>query len=81
VATTAGAFPEVVAAGETGVLVPPGDAVALADTVAALLADPDRRVAMGAAGVERINAQFSWRACARKTVALYEDVLAKRKRR
>jgi glycosyltransferase involved in cell wall biosynthesis len=81
VATTAGAFPEVIAAGETGVLVPPGDAVAIADTIAALLADPVRRVAMGAAGVERINGQFSWRACARKTVTLYEDVLARRARR
>ncbi len=78
VATTAGAFPEVISAGETGVLVPPGDAVALADATAALLANPDRRIAMGAAGVERINAQFSWRVCAEKTAALYEDVLMRR---
>jgi glycosyltransferase involved in cell wall biosynthesis len=75
VATTAGAFPEVIAAGGTGVLVPPGDAVALADAVAGLLASPDRRVVMGAAGVERINTQFSWRVCAQKTALLYEDVL------
>jgi glycosyltransferase involved in cell wall biosynthesis len=33
---------------------------------------------MGAAGVERINAHFSWRACAEKTAALYEQVLAQR---
>jgi glycosyltransferase involved in cell wall biosynthesis len=79
VATTAGAFPEVVAAGETGVLVPPGDAVALAGAIQSLLADPDRRIAMGAAGVERINAHFSWRVCAEKTAALYEDVLERRK--
>jgi glycosyltransferase involved in cell wall biosynthesis len=78
VATTAGAFPEVISAGESGVLVPPGDAVALADAIAALLTNPDRRIAMGAAGVERINAQFSWRVCAEKTTALYHDVLSRR---
>ena len=78
VATTAGAFPEVIAAGETGVLVPPGDAIALADAIGGMLADPDRRITMGAAGVERINAHFSWRVCAEKTAALYEDVLARR---
>jgi glycosyltransferase involved in cell wall biosynthesis len=79
IATTAGALPEVIAAGETGLLVTPGDAPALADAIAALLADPDRRRAMGAAGVERINAQFSWRTCAVRTANLYEDVLSKRR--
>jgi glycosyltransferase involved in cell wall biosynthesis len=79
IATTAGALPEVIAGGETGLLVPPGDASALADAIAMLLADPDRRVAMGAAGVERINAQFSWRTCARRTAELYEDVVSRRR--
>jgi glycosyltransferase involved in cell wall biosynthesis len=80
IATTAGALPEVIAANETGLLVPPGDAAALADAIAALLSDPDRRVAMGAAGVERINERFSWRVCAERTAALYREVLAKRGR-
>ena len=79
VATTAGAFPEVIANGETGVLVPPADARALADVIAALLADPARRAAMGAAGARRIEEHFSWRASAVKTAALYEDVLARRR--
>jgi glycosyltransferase involved in cell wall biosynthesis len=43
IATTAGAFPEVIADGETGVLVQPGDARALADAIASLLRDPARR--------------------------------------
>ncbi|HYM15065.1 MAG TPA: glycosyltransferase family 4 protein [Dehalococcoidia bacterium] len=80
VATTAGAFPEVIADGETGVLVPPADARALADAIESLLADPARRQAMGAAGARRIQREFSWRSCAEKTAALYEDVLAARRR-
>jgi glycosyltransferase involved in cell wall biosynthesis len=79
VATTAGAFPEVVGDGETGMLVAPGDARALADAIEVLLRDPGRRVAMGAAGVRRIEDQFSWRTCAMRTAALYEDVLAGRR--
>jgi len=79
VATTAGAFPETVADGETGVLVPPADARALADAVEALLADPARRAAMGAAGARRMAERFSWRACAERTAALYSDVLARRR--
>ncbi len=81
VATTAGAFPEVIADGETGILVPPANAPALADAIAALLADPQRRATMGAAGTRRIEDHFSWKACAVKTAALYEDVLARRRTR
>ncbi len=79
VATTAGAFPEVIADDETGILVPPADAPALADAIQRLLSDPTRRTAMGAAGTHRIEDHFSWRACAAHTAALYEDVLAARR--
>jgi len=81
VATTAGAFPETVAGGETGVLVPPADAVALADAIEALLAEPQRRVAMGGAAARRIEERFSWRVCAARTADLYEEVLQARARR
>ncbi|HZP57962.1 MAG TPA: glycosyltransferase family 4 protein [Dehalococcoidia bacterium] len=81
VATTAGAFPEVIADGETGLLVRPADAPALADAIEALLRDPERRAAMGAAGVRRIQEQFSWRATAVRTAALYEEVLEQRRSR
>ncbi len=67
VATTAGAFPETIVDGETGVLVRPGDAGALADAIQMLLGDAERRRAMGAAGVRRMETEFSWRACAEKT--------------
>ncbi|MDP9237751.1 MAG: glycosyltransferase family 4 protein [Chloroflexota bacterium] len=78
VATTAGAFPEVIADGETGLLVPPGDALALANAMEVLLGDAGRRRAMGAAGVRRIGEKFSWRVCAGRTAAVYGEVLASR---
>ncbi len=79
VATTAGAFPEVIADDETGILVPPADARALADAIQRLLSDPARRTAMGVAGARRIEDHFSWRACAAHTAGLYEEVLAARR--
>lgn len=58
VATTVFANPEIVADGETGFVVPPGDRPALADRLRALAADPDRRRAMGARGRERARERF-----------------------
>ena len=78
VATTAGAFPEVIADGQTGILVSPGQAQPLADAIEALLRDPARRRALGAAGTRRIAEHFSWRVTAEKTVALYDEVLSQR---
>ncbi len=79
VATTAGAFPEVIADGETGLLVPPGDAGALAVAIKRLMADPAERKRMGDAGRRRMQERFTWRETARKTVALYEEILSRRR--
>ena len=81
IATTAGAFPEVIADGETGMLVPPGQPLPLADAIESLLLDREKRGRMGAAGTARIGEYFSWRVCAEKTLALYEEVLAQRRLR
>jgi len=59
VASAVGGLVEVVADGETGVLVPPGDRGALADAVAGLLADPERRRRLGATARERALLRFS----------------------
>ncbi len=50
VAARAGAIPEVVEDGVTGILVPPGDEAALAESLIRLLQDPDLRTRFGTAG-------------------------------
>ena len=58
VATTVGAIEEAVQRDQTGLIVPPRDATALADALGALMSDPGRRAAMGAAGHEYAMAHF-----------------------
>lgn len=43
-----------------GVLVPPGNAAALADALVALAGDPERRRALGAAGRAAVERDYSW---------------------
>jgi alpha-maltose-1-phosphate synthase len=70
-----GGIPEVVADGQTGLLVPPGDPAALAAALNSLLADPARAIAMGAAGRKRAVADFGWDTIASQTVGLYAELL------
>jgi glycosyltransferase involved in cell wall biosynthesis len=58
VATRVSAIPELIEDGKTGVLVPSEDADALALSLAALIGDPSRRKALGAAGRARVAAEF-----------------------
>jgi glycosyltransferase involved in cell wall biosynthesis len=53
VASAIGGLPDVIVDRETGLLVPPGDAVALRGALRELLLDPARRARMGEAGHER----------------------------
>jgi starch synthase len=89
VATATGGIPEVVLAGETGLLVPIEQATDgtgtpldpdryVADFAAALtevVTDPDRAAAMGRAGRARAIDAFSWTAIAERTVDVYRSVL------
>ncbi|EPX82311.1 glycosyltransferase [Salipiger mucosus] len=61
VTTRIAGIPELVADGESGLLVPPGDAPALAAALDDLLASADRRRALGAAGRATVEAGFSVR--------------------
>jgi glycosyltransferase involved in cell wall biosynthesis len=58
VATRAGAIPELLGHGRTGLLVPPGDPAAFAAALADLIRDPARRQGLGAAGADLIHKDF-----------------------
>jgi glycosyltransferase involved in cell wall biosynthesis len=60
VASAVGGLTDTVVHGETGVMVPPRDAEAVAEAVAALLADPERRTMLGAAGYRRVRSRYTW---------------------
>jgi glycosyltransferase involved in cell wall biosynthesis len=78
VATRVGGVPELVADGETGFLVPPGEPQALADALGRLLADRALRQRLGDAGLERVRRSFDLGEFRRAHVALYSRELAKR---
>ncbi len=59
IASAVGQIPYTLEQGRSGWLVPPGDANALADALAAALADPGRLVAMGQAARARVLPLFS----------------------
>jgi glycosyltransferase involved in cell wall biosynthesis len=75
VATRVGGVPEVVADGETALLVPPRDHEAMADRIAALLKDDARRARMGAAALKRAREHFTVDHMVRGTLATYERLL------
>jgi len=74
VGSRTGGIPEVVADGETGLLVPAGEPEPLAAALNTLLSDPDRAAAMGQAGRKRAVAEFGWPAIAAQTADLYAEL-------
>jgi alpha-maltose-1-phosphate synthase len=89
VATATGGIPEVVADGETGLLVPieqAGDGTgtpvdpdrfvaALASAMTTLVEDPSRAKEMGLAGRRRAVTTFSWSTIAEETMRVYRSVV------
>lgn len=75
VSTAVGPIPQVVADGETGILVPEGNLAALTDAVVSLLKDPNRRQAMGAKGRERAVRLFGPDRYTREVEELYAETL------
>jgi len=74
VGSRTGGIPEVVADGETGLLVPAGEPEPLAAALNTLLSDPDRAAAMGQAGRKRAVSEFGWPAIAAQTADLYAEL-------
>lgn len=72
VATRTGGIPEVVADGETGILVPPRDHDAMAEAIVRLLKDQTLRRRMGDAGRARARSLFSAERMVQDTVNVYQ---------
>lgn len=78
VATRVGGLEEAMVDGETGYLVLPGDADALAQAIKKALADPKELERMGKMAKARLNDEYSWKTIAKATAAAYQHVLTKR---
>jgi glycosyltransferase involved in cell wall biosynthesis len=75
VGSRVGGIPEMVIDGETGLLVPPKDAQALADALEALIAAPDRRLMLGEAARRRAAGVFSLGVHADRLQSMYDAAL------
>jgi glycosyltransferase involved in cell wall biosynthesis len=76
VGTTVGGTPELVRDGESGRLVPPADAPALAAAILELIDDPERARALARHGQARVLAEYSMDATMARTLAVYEAARA-----
>jgi glycosyltransferase involved in cell wall biosynthesis len=77
IAAKAGGPLEIVADGETGMLIPPGDTAAYAAAIIGLLRDPQTAKAMGAAGRGRAAELFSTDRFARDLDEIYRDIFGR----
>jgi glycosyltransferase involved in cell wall biosynthesis len=75
VATAAGGIPEAVEDGVTGRVVPPRQPAALADALAEVLQDEERRIALGAAGRRRFLERFTNDRMVEETVRVLAEVV------
>jgi glycosyltransferase involved in cell wall biosynthesis len=78
VATEVGGVPDLIETGVHGMLVGRGDHAALASAVGELLADPERRRAMGERGRERRRSEFDIDVLVRRLEDLYVELLTAR---
>ena len=76
VASAVGGLVDTVVDGVNGVHVPPRRPGLVAAAVAGLLADPERRAALGAAGARRARRRYGWDRIARSTLEVYAGLPA-----
>jgi glycosyltransferase involved in cell wall biosynthesis len=76
IATAVGEVPAVLSNGRAGVLVPPGDAEALANALAGVLSDPALAHRLGGAAARRAAEEYTFEKMMGRYVALYARLLA-----
>lgn len=81
VASRIGGLPDIIADGQTGTLVPPGDVAAWRAALADLIADPARAARFGAAGRERSRERFVASAVIPRIEGVYRQLVASPARR
>jgi glycosyltransferase involved in cell wall biosynthesis len=75
VASAVGGVPELVEHGVSGLLVPPGQPEELAQAIARCLLAPEAAAAMGIAGFNRVQSQFSFEQQTERLEHIYESLL------
>jgi glycosyltransferase involved in cell wall biosynthesis len=78
VATRVGGVPDVIQDGQTGLLVPPGDPIALAGALERMAREPALRARLAAAGRRSVADRFGRQRLVRDMDALYQRLLKKR---
>ena len=81
IASRTGGIPEVVADGESGILVTPGDPAAAAEAIERVLADPELARSMGERGRERVIERFSQDHATERVLAIWSTLLGRGPRR
>lgn len=79
VVSDVGGLPEVVDDGETGIVVPRENVLALAAQLRCLLADADLRQRLGTAGRARVEAVYGWQASIDRMLACYQTVIEQKR--
>ena len=76
VATRVGGIPDLIDDGETGYLVPPGDAYALASAISTVMAEPEARV--GSAARVAVSQRYAVERLVAEVESLYDELLRDR---
>lgn len=77
VASRVSALPEIISHNETGLLVPPADSAALADSILNLLRDPAKAKTMGQRGHARLEKEFTIQRMAQQHAVVYKEAASR----
>ena len=79
IGTKVGGIPDIVEHNKNGLLVPPGNEIALASAIIRLADSQELRTSMGLAGRKRVKENFSIKEMTKRSVQHYEEVLSEKK--